>query len=122
MNKAIPDPFTIDEIRFRTCFSAPSYRIFVALVIGWALTVGKHTVSRVIVTMRLHESRRFATHNGVIGPAAPSGPDLHCRVPAWPTRRGGRRGSHHVCVKEGPVSVNLGPYPNLEFSARPHTR
>ena len=43
------------------CFSAPSYRIFVALLIGWVLTVGKHTVSQVILTMRLHDSRHFAT-------------------------------------------------------------
>ncbi|MGO9566274.1 MAG: transposase [Desulfomonilaceae bacterium] len=32
-----------------------------ALVIGWVLTVGNHTVSQVILTMRLHESRHFAT-------------------------------------------------------------
>ena len=61
MNKEIPYPFGIDEIRFMRCFSAPSYRIFVALVIGWVLTVGKHTISQVILTMRLHESRHFAT-------------------------------------------------------------
>lgn len=61
VKKDIPQPFAIDEIRFKNCFSAPSYRIFVALVIGWALTVGKHTVSQVILTMRLHESRHFAT-------------------------------------------------------------
>jgi DDE superfamily endonuclease len=61
MKGDIPQPFAIDEIRFKNCFSAPSYRIFVALVIGWVLTVGKHTVSQVILTMRLHESRHFAT-------------------------------------------------------------
>lgn len=61
MNKEIPYPFGIDEIRFMRCFSAPSYRIFVALLIGWVLTVGKHTVSQVILTMRLHDSRHFAT-------------------------------------------------------------
>jgi hypothetical protein len=33
----------------------------VTLVIGWVLTVGKHTVSQVILTMRLHESRHFAS-------------------------------------------------------------
>ena len=61
MKKHTPKPFAIDEIRFKNCFSAPSYRIFVALVIGWVLTVGNHTVSQVILTMRLHESRHFAT-------------------------------------------------------------
>lgn len=61
MKRDIPQPFAIDEIRFKTCFSAPSYRIFLALVVGWVLTVGKHTVSQVILTMRLHESRHFAT-------------------------------------------------------------
>ena len=61
MNKEIPYPFRIDEIRFMRCFSAPSYRISVALMIGWVLPVGKHTISQVILTMRLHESRHFAT-------------------------------------------------------------
>ena len=61
VKKGIADPFTIDENRFKNCFSAPSYRIFVTLVIGWVLTVGTHTVSQVILTMRLHESRHFAT-------------------------------------------------------------
>jgi hypothetical protein len=61
MKRAIPDPFGIDDLRLRVVFSAPSYRIFVVLVIGWVLTVGKHTVSQVILTMRLHESKHFAT-------------------------------------------------------------
>jgi hypothetical protein len=61
VKKRIPDPFGFDEIRFRACFSAPSYRIFVALVIGWVLTVGKHTVSQVILTARLHESHHFSS-------------------------------------------------------------
>jgi hypothetical protein len=61
VQKKIPKPFTIDQIRFESCFSAPSFRIFVALVIGWVLTVGKHTVSQVILTMKLHESSHFAT-------------------------------------------------------------
>lgn len=61
MKTDIPEPFGLDEIPFRVCFSAPSFRIFVALLIGWVLTVGKHTVSQVILTMRLHESRHFAT-------------------------------------------------------------
>ena len=61
VKRDIPDPFGIDEIHFRQCFSAPSFRIFVALLTGWVLTVGKHTVSQVILTMRLHESKHFAT-------------------------------------------------------------
>jgi len=61
LKRPIPQPFGIDETRFGNCFSAPSYRIFVTLVIGWVLTVGKHTVSQVILTMRLHESRHFAS-------------------------------------------------------------
>jgi len=61
LKKCIPDPFEIDDISLKLCFYAPSYRIFVALVIGWALTVGQHTISKVILTMGLHESRHFAT-------------------------------------------------------------
>jgi len=62
MNKnAIPEPFSIDELRFRICFCAPSFEIFVALTIGWVLTVGTHTISQVILTMGLHESRHFAS-------------------------------------------------------------
>lgn len=61
MKRNIPEPFGIDEIRFSVCMSAPSFRIFVALLIGWVLTVGKHTVSQVILTMGLHESGHFAT-------------------------------------------------------------
>jgi len=57
----IPEPFNVDEVRFRVCFSAPSFEIFVALVIGWVITVGKHTISQVILTMNLHESRHFAS-------------------------------------------------------------
>ncbi len=61
MKKGIPKPFTIEDICLRPCFTAPSYRIFVALVIGWVLTTGTHTISHVILTMGLHESRHFAT-------------------------------------------------------------
>lgn len=60
LKKEISHPFGIDDIRFMRCFSAPSYRIFIALVVGWVLTVGKHTVSQVILTMKLHESWHFA--------------------------------------------------------------
>ena len=59
--RKIPSFFGTDEIRFRMCVSARSFRIFVALVIGWVLTVGNHTVSQVIPTTRLHGSRHFAT-------------------------------------------------------------
>ena len=31
-----------------------------ALLIGWVLTTGTHTITQVILTMRLHESRHFA--------------------------------------------------------------
>jgi hypothetical protein len=61
MKGSIPDPFGIDEINFRGCFSATSFRIFVALLIGWVLTVGKHTISQVILTVRVHESKHFAS-------------------------------------------------------------
>ena len=61
MKRGIAEPFSVDEISFRKCFSAPSLEIFIAVVIGWALTVGRHTISRVILTMGLHESRHFAS-------------------------------------------------------------
>lgn len=57
----IPDPFEFDEIRFGDCFSAPSYRLFVLLVTGWVLTVGTHTIGRVILTMGLERSWHFAS-------------------------------------------------------------
>ncbi len=56
----IAEPFEISEISLRNCFSAPSLGLFTAVVIGWALTVGRHTISRVILTMGLHKSRHFA--------------------------------------------------------------
>jgi DDE superfamily endonuclease len=61
LRKRILEPFGIDEICLGVCFGAPSYRIFAALLVGWVLTVGRHTISRVILTMGLHESRHFAT-------------------------------------------------------------
>jgi len=61
LKKCIPDPFEIDDISLNVCFSAPSYRIFTALLVGWVLTVGTHTISKVILTMGLHEFRHFAT-------------------------------------------------------------
>jgi len=61
MKRGIAQPFTIDELSFRHCFSAPSLGLFVTLVIGWVLTVGRHTISGVILTMGLHESRHFSS-------------------------------------------------------------
>jgi len=65
--RGIAEPFTIDEISFRKCFSAPSLELFTAVIIGWALTVGRHTISRVILTMGLHESRHFASVYRFVG-------------------------------------------------------
>jgi hypothetical protein len=61
LKRGTPKPFGIEDIRLELCFTAPSYRIFMALLIGWVLTIGTHTISQVILTMRLHESRHFAT-------------------------------------------------------------
>jgi hypothetical protein len=58
--KHLPQTFGIHEINFSSCFSAPSLKLFGLLIIGWILTVGKHTISRVILTMDLHESRHFS--------------------------------------------------------------
>jgi hypothetical protein len=57
----VPQPFQIEEINFRTCFSAPSLRHFMLLMTGWVLTVGKHTISNVIAAMQLHEVENFVT-------------------------------------------------------------
>jgi hypothetical protein len=57
----MPDPFQIDKIRFQDCFTAPSLRHFVVLMTGWALTVGSHTISQVILTMQAYESEHFAS-------------------------------------------------------------
>lgn len=57
----VPQPFHIEEINFRTCFSAPSLRHFIALMTGWVLTVGKRTISNVIAATRLHEVENFVT-------------------------------------------------------------
>jgi hypothetical protein len=44
-------PSTVQSIlfTFRPCFTAPSFENFVALVCGWILCPGVHTISRVIV-------------------------------------------------------------------------
>lgn len=57
----LPQPFEIDKVRFRDCFTGPSLRHFVVLITGWLLTVGTHTISQVILTMGLHESEHFAS-------------------------------------------------------------
>ncbi len=43
-------PSAVSELfdRFRTCFTAPGYRHFVRLVVGWLLVRGTHTISRVL--------------------------------------------------------------------------
>lgn len=38
--------------RFRPCFTAPGFRHFTGLVLGWALLRGLHTISRVLQVMR----------------------------------------------------------------------
>lgn len=55
------DPFQLDKIRFLDCFTAPSLRLFIVLLAGWVLTVGTHTISQVILTVRAHESEHFAS-------------------------------------------------------------
>jgi len=59
--QSIADRFMVDEIDFRSCFTAPSVKHFLSLLTGWVLTVGRHTLSAVIMTMGLHESHHFAT-------------------------------------------------------------
>lgn len=56
----LPQPFEIDKIRFKDCFTAPSLRHFGVLITGWVMTVGTHTISQVILTTGLHESEHFA--------------------------------------------------------------
>lgn len=57
----LPQPFEIDKIRFKDCFTAPSLRHFGVLITGWVLTVGVHTISQVILTCGLHESESFVS-------------------------------------------------------------
>jgi len=59
--RSVPQPFQIDKIRFKECFTAPSLRHFAVLISGWVLTVGVHTISRVVLTGRLHESEHFVS-------------------------------------------------------------
>jgi hypothetical protein len=57
----LPDPFGIHKRDFSLCFSQPSLRHFTMLLMGWVLTVGAHTVSRVILTVGAHEKEHFAS-------------------------------------------------------------
>ncbi len=57
----VPQPFEIDKIRFKDCFTEPSLRHFVVLITGWVLTVGTPTISQIILTMGLYESEHFAS-------------------------------------------------------------
>jgi hypothetical protein len=57
----LPQPFEIDKMRFADCFTSPSLRHFAVLITGWALTVGVHTISQVILTCGLHESEHFTS-------------------------------------------------------------
>jgi hypothetical protein len=59
--RKLPQPFQVEEINFRICFSAPSLQCFLVLMTGWVLTVGTHTLSQVILTTGLHESMHFAS-------------------------------------------------------------
>lgn len=71
-NRNLPQPFQIDKVRFKDCFTAPGLRHFAVLVTGWVLTVGVHTISQVILTGRLHESEHFATPPGMPREPSPS--------------------------------------------------
>ena len=57
----LPQPFQIDKMRFRNCFTAPSLRHFALLITGWVLTVAVHTISQVILTGGLHDSESFVS-------------------------------------------------------------
>jgi SRSO17 transposase len=57
----LPQPFEIDKIRFKDCFTAPGLRHFTVLMTGWVLTVGLHTISQVILATGLHESEHFSS-------------------------------------------------------------
>jgi hypothetical protein len=57
----LPEPFGVDKEYFGCCFSRPSLRHFGMVVVGWVLTVGTHTVSRVILAVGAHETEHFAS-------------------------------------------------------------
>jgi hypothetical protein len=56
----LPQPFGIEDINFRSCFTAPSLRHFALLIVGWVLTVEKHTISRILLTLGLHETEHYS--------------------------------------------------------------
>jgi SRSO17 transposase len=56
----LAQPFGFDELKFRDCFTAPSLRLFSALIVGWVLQVGRHTITEVMQAHGLHESRHFS--------------------------------------------------------------
>lgn len=60
IKRNLPDPFGIDKRDFG-CFSRPSLQHFSSLLVGWVLTVGVHTISRVILTVGAHEREHFAS-------------------------------------------------------------
>ena len=61
--RSLPQPFEIDKIRFRDCFSAPSLRHFSVLITSWVLTLGTHTISQVILatggTLNSHMGKKI---------------------------------------------------------------
>lgn len=57
----VPEPFGIDKRDFSLCFSQPSLRHFTMLLVGYVLTVGTHTLSRVILSVGAHEREHFAS-------------------------------------------------------------
>lgn len=57
----LPDPFGVDKQDFSVCFSKRSMRHFLMVITGWVLTVGRHTISRVILTLGLQHTEHFAT-------------------------------------------------------------
>lgn len=59
--RPLPDYFGIDKKYFGGCFSRPGLEHFVLLVTGWVLTVGKHTISRVILTIGARTERHYTS-------------------------------------------------------------
>jgi len=47
--------------RFEDCFSSLSYANFVSLVIGWVMSIGRRTISRVAMASGALEKRHFST-------------------------------------------------------------
>jgi hypothetical protein len=48
-------------VSFEDCFSSQSYANFVSLVIGWMMSVGRRTISRVAMASGALEKRHFST-------------------------------------------------------------